>query len=216
MKKVKVLIAFSNMLFSEGISRILKGDDTIEVVGVLKLRTECASEKLGSLNPDVILVDFITLYNAFPKMDTAKSKANFILLDTGCGRENIVSAILMKKVSGVLLGDATPDLLQKAIHAVAGEEVWIDKSTVKSILYGINALNKDNTSALSDKEKEIVLMIGQGFRNKEIAAKLYISEGTVKTHLSRIFQKIGIKNRSQLISFAIKNNDISKTLFEKV
>ena len=203
------------MLFSEGISRILKGDDTIEVVGVLKSRTECASEKLGSLNPDVILVDFITLYNAFPEMDTAKSKANFILLDTCCGRENIISAILVKKVSGVLLDDATPGLLQKAIHAVAGEEVWIDKSTVKSILYGVNALNKNNTSVLSDKEKEIVLMIGQGFRNKEIAAKLYISESTVKTHLSHIFQKLGIKNRSQLISFAIKNNDISKTLFEK-
>ena len=215
MKKVKVLIAFSNMLFSEGISRILKGDDTIEVVGVLKSRTECASEKLGSLNPDVILVDFITLYNAFPEMDTAKSKANFILLDTFCGRENIISAILVKKVSGVLLDDAMPDLLQKAIHAVAGEEVWIDKSTVKSILYGINALNKDSTSALSDKEKEIVLMIGQGFRNKEIAAKLYISESTVKTHLSHIFQKLGIKNRSQLISFAIKNNDISKAYLKR-
>lgn len=206
---VKVMVAFSNMLFSEGVCRILKDDDAI-TIDVLKSGAACPSEKVKSLNPDVILVDFITLYNAFSDMDTAHSK--FILLNTECGMDNIVSAILTKKINGVLLGDATPDMLKKAVHAVAKEEIWIDKSTVKNILYGINALDKDNTSALSGREKEIASMIGQGLRNKEIAAKLHISEATVKTHLSHIFQKLGIKNRAQLITFAIKNRNISNSL----
>jgi len=207
---IKVMVAFSNMLFSDGICRILRDDDAI-TIDVLKSGTACPSGTLKSLNPDVILVDFITLYNAFSDMNAANSK--ILLLNTECGMDNIVSAILTKKINGVLLGDASSDMLKKAVHAVAKGEIWIDKSTVKNILYGINALDKNNTSALSGREKEIASMIGQGFRNKEIAAKLHISEATVKTHLSHIFQKLGIKNRSQLITFAIKNSNISPTAF---
>ena len=206
---INVVVAFSNMLFSEGICKLLENDDEIKIADVLKPGIEQNSVKLDSLSPDVILVDLTTLYNTFANnMDTAK-KGRFILFDTDCGRENIVSAILTKKINGVLLGHATPSLLKKSIRAVAKGDIWIDKSTIKTILYGINALNKDKTAALSDKEKKIVHMIGQGFRNKEVAVKLFISESTVKSHLRNIFRKLDINNRSQLIAFAIKNYDIS-------
>jgi len=206
---INVVVAFSNMLFSEGICKLLENDDEIKIADVLKPGIEQNSVKLDSLSPDVILVDLTTLYNTFANnMDTAK-KGRFILFDTDCGRENIVSAILTKKINGVLLGHATPSLLKKSIRAVAKGDIWIDKSTIKTILYGINALNKDKTAALSDKEKKVVHMIGQGFRNKEVAVKLCISESTVKSHLRNIFRKLGINNRSQLITFAIKNYDIS-------
>ena len=206
---INVVVAFSNMLFSEGICKLLENDDEIKIADVLKPGIEQNSVKLDSLSPDVILVDLTTLYNTFANnMDTAK-KGRFILFDTDCGRENIVSAILTKKINGVLLGHATPSLLKKSIRAVAKGDIWIDKSTIKTILYGINALNKDKTAALSDKEKKVVHMIGQGFRNKEVAVKLCISESKVKSHLRNIFRKLGINNRSQLITFAIKNYDIS-------
>jgi DNA-binding NarL/FixJ family response regulator len=204
---IKVIIAFNNMLFAKGVCNLLESDDVIKVVDVLEAGTKCSSEKLESVKPDVVLVDFTTLYNAFSDTDT--SKTGFILLDTDCGRDNIVSAILKKKLKGVLLSDATPTLLKKGIKAVAKGEVWIDKTTVKTLLYGINALKKTKTATLSNREKEIVALIGQGYRNKEIASKLFISEPTVKTHLQRIFKKLDIKNRSQLITFAIKNHDIT-------
>lgn len=209
---IKVMIAFSNVLFSEGICNILEDDDAIKIVDILKPGTECPPEKLESTNADVILVDLPTLYNAFRNIDAGK-KNGFILLDTDCGKDNIVSAILTKKLKGVLLNHATPSLLKKAIHAVSNGEVWMDKSTIKTILYGINALDKNMASSLSEKEKDIISLIGQGFRNKEIAVKLCISESTVKTHLHHIFQKLNVNNRSQLITFAIKNKDISGKQF---
>ncbi len=204
---IKVLVAFSNSILSEGVRRILEDDRGIKVVDVLKPGTRCTPERLDSIDPDVVLVDFITLYNAFANVDSHRK--GFILLDTDCGRENIVSAILSKGLSGVLLGDATPDLLRKGVKAVARGEVWIDKFTVKNLLQGINAVGSDRGSVLSEREKEIVALIGQGYKNREIASRLCISEPTVKTHLRRIFQKLGINNRSQLIIYALKGMDIS-------
>jgi DNA-binding NarL/FixJ family response regulator len=186
---IKVLIAFNNMLFAKGVCNILESFDDMKIVDVLNAGTKCSQERLESLDPDVVLVDFTTLYNAFPET---------------------------KKLSGVLLCDATPALLEKAVRAVAKGEVWIDKTTVKNLLYGINAIKKTRTAELSNREKEIVTLIGEGYRNKEIASKLCISEPTVKSHLQHIFRKLDIKNRSQLITFAIKNYELTNFFKDRV
>lgn len=204
---VRILLAFSNNLFSEGVCRILEDEKSIKVAEVLDAGANCTDEMLKKINPDVILVDFITLYNGFNNVNTSKEK--YILLDTLCGKDNIISTILSKKLSGVLLKDASPRLLKKAIKAVSNGDVWIDKSTVKNILFGINALGKNNASELSNREKEIVAMVSHGYKNREIATKLCISESTVKTHLSKVFQKLDIKNRAQLITYALKNEGIA-------
>jgi DNA-binding NarL/FixJ family response regulator len=211
---IKVMIAFNNMLFAKGVCNILESFDDMKIVDVLNAGTKCSQERLESLDPDVVLVDFTTLYNAFPEADTTRT--GFVLLDTDCGTDIIVSAILTKKLSGVLLCDATPALLEKAVRAVAKGEVWIDKTTVKNLLYGINAIKKTRTAELSNREKEIVTLIGEGYRNKEIASKLCISEPTVKSHLQHIFRKLDIKNRSQLITFAIKNYELTNFFKDRV
>lgn len=100
--KTRVAIAFSNTLFSEGLKMMLKGEDDISTE-ILETDSEYSFEKLGSLKPDVILTDFITLYNSFPELERESRKFPCILLDTNCGRENLVAAILRKKISGVLL-----------------------------------------------------------------------------------------------------------------
>jgi len=210
--KIEVMVAFSNMLFSEGITRILENDNTINVKEILAAGSSCTDEKLNAVNPDVVLVDFTTLYNAFPNHESVNNR-RFILIDTECGRDNIVTAILRKNLKGVLLGDSTPDQLAKAIKAVVKDEIWIDKTTVKNILYGINALQKDKTAHLSEKEKEVVNLVSKGYTNKEAAKKLHISEPTVKTHLNHIFRKLEIKNRAQLVTYAIKNQDVNLAHF---
>lgn len=194
------------MLFSNGIARILGNDKSIKVKELLKPGNSCSEDMLESINPDVVLVDFTTLYNSFQNPGSI-SKKKFILIDTDCGRDNIVSAILKKKVSGVLLGDSTPEQLKKAIKSVHNDEIWIDKTTVRNLLYGINALGNAKSATLSVKEKEVVGIITQGFTNKEAAKKLHISEPTIKTHLNHIFRKLDIKNRTQLVTYAIKNHD---------
>lgn len=203
---IKIALAFSNTLFSEGISKLLEDERDFSVAATLYSYADCDIKKLESKGINLILTDFMTLYNGFAGIESSGRKIHFILFDTNCGVENIVSAVLNKKISGVLLSNSSLTLLKKAIRAVAKGEVWIDKKTFKNILHGINALDKEKQTALSDREKEVVNLIGKGFRNKEIATKLNISEPTVKTHLNRIFQKLNVKSRSELISYAVKNN----------
>lgn len=207
---VKVMLAFGNTVFSEGVARILEPERDLKVSETLAPGELCEVEKLKSLGIDVLLTDFTTLYNQFPDIEAGSRSFHIILLDTNCGRDNLVAAILKKKISGVLLSNSNPALLAKAIRSVAKGEVWIDKQTFKNLLNGINALGKDGSGALSGREKEIIALIGEGFRNKEIAYKLHISEPTVKTHLNRIFQKLNVRTRGELISYAIKNSDVHK------
>ncbi len=212
---IKVMLAFSNLLFSEGISKILEHDKDITVAKILRPGSKISSETWNPASPDVVLVDFTTLYNGLAgleELDTEK-KHQFVLLDTNCGKDNIVSAILKKKVSGVLLGGSSPALLKKAIRAVAKGDIWIDKTTVKNLLSGIKSLDKDKAATLTSREKDIVDLVGKGLRNKEIAHRLHISEPTVKTHLYRVFRKLNVKTRSELITYAIKKNDMNYGAF---
>jgi len=205
---VKVVIAFSNNLFAEGIKLLLDDIEGVDVVDVLHVGKKYPPKKLELLAPDVVMVDFISLYNAFADVDTTKMKG-FLLLDTDCGRDNIVSAILSKRVSGVLMGGATRSHLKDAVQAVGAGEVWMDRAVVKNILFGVNAINRERAEILSEREKEITALIGQGYRNKEVAQKLCICESTVKAHLHRIFQKLDIRNRTQLITFFMKNQEVT-------
>lgn len=201
---IKVMIAFSNMLFSEGVKRLLDGEDDIVVAHLMPVGND-PYEKIKSLKPDVILVDFTSLYNDFVNREGSEK---FILFDTCCGEENIISSVLSKGVKGIIMGDTSLPLLKKAIKMVNGGEVWMDKGTVKNLISGVNALKDSNLPALSVREKEIVILIKRGFTNREVAQQLFISEPTVKSHLYNIFRKLNIQNRPQLIAFAYQNSNI--------
>ena len=208
---IKLMIAFSNLLFSEGISKIVEDEKEITVVKILDPGSKVSAELWADIKPDVVLVDFTSLYNGLTELEGLgpDKKHPFILLDTNCGKENIISAILKKRVSGVLPGHSGARHLKKAIKAVAKGDIWIDKATVKNLLHGIKALNDDQAATLTPRERGVVELIEKGLRNKEIAQKLHISEPTVKTHLYRIFRKLNIKTRTELITYAIKKSDMS-------
>ncbi len=126
----KVMIAFSNMLYSEGVKKLLEGTVDFEVAdvvktGVLKAGTS-PYNMIKSFEPDVILVDFITLYNEFGEIGQAHGM-RLLLFDTGCGPDNITSAIADKGLKGVLTGNSTPLLLKKAISAVNKGGVWFSQ-----------------------------------------------------------------------------------------
>lgn len=205
---MKIYIALSNVVLSEGVNKLLEEEKDIKIAGILNFG-ENAHLKIKSLKPDIILVDLTSLYNFFGDLIKGHDK-KFILFDTFCGEENITRAVLSREIKGVLMGDASPLLLKKAIRAVARGEMWLNNATVKNLVSGLYALKEDKMSALSDREKEIVYLIAHGYRNKEIASKLFISEPTVKTHLNRIFRKLDIQSRHQLIAFAIKSNEFLK------
>ena len=210
---IKIALAFSNTLFSEGITKLLEQERDFSVVMIIDNGVGCDIKKLETQGISIVLTDFMTLYNGFEGIEASGRKVHFLLLDTNCGMENIVAAVLRKKISGVLLSNSTTSHLKKAIRAVAKGEVWMDKKTFKNILHGVNAIGKDKHTLLSSREKEVVGLIGKGLRNKEIAQRMHISEPTVKSHLNRIFQKLNVKSRSELISYAVKNDDMASFPF---
>ncbi len=201
---IKVMVAFSNMLFSEGVKALLAGAPGINSVEVLKAGTS-PPKTAGGAELGIMLVDYAALYG--PAGEHANERSwKLMLVDTGCGEDSIVSAFISRGLKGVLMGDATSQTLKKALKAVADGEIWLDKLNVKNLIAGLHAVKKENGgAALSMREKDVVWLVGQGYRNKEIAGKLCISEPTVKTHMQRIFQKLDIQSRPQLITFAIKN-----------
>ncbi len=201
-KEIKLLLAFSNDLISEGLTSILRAEEGLSLKTLDYGLSPVTA--LDAFCPDVVLLDFITLCNTFTDIGVSPSRA-FLLIDTECGEENIVSAILVREVAGVLMGDSTPDMLVKAIRAVAAGEVWVERKTVRNLLAGMRSTKQTSVAKLSDRELQVVALVAQGFRNKEIASRLAISEPTVKTHLYRIFRKLGIQNRPQLIVYALKN-----------
>ena len=205
---IEVAIAFSNKLFSVGVCKLLENIEEIEILGVIDIGTD-ALNRLNKISPQVLLLDFTALYNDFAGLEK-NSGINVLLFDTCCGEDNLTHAVVTRKVSGIILNDSSIELLVRAIQSVAKGEVWLDKTTVKNLLSGINSIKTSEERAiLTKREKEIVSFVGKGYKNKEIARKLFISEPTVKTHLHRIFQKLDVRNRPQLITYALKNPEIS-------
>jgi DNA-binding NarL/FixJ family response regulator len=200
-KVIKVMIAFSNLLFSKGVGRLLDDEKDLSVAYIDFFDGDIYN-KIKTSKSDVVLVDFTTLYNSnFEKGGESK----FILFDTCCGEENIISAILSKGISGVIPGNTPASLLKRAILSVAGGEVWFDKEIVKNLISGVNAVHEKKATNLSNREREIITLVSRGYKNKEIANNLFISEPTVKSHLYNIFRKLDIQNRPQLVAFAYKN-----------
>lgn len=205
MPAIKAMLAFSNLLFSEGVARLLEDDKGFNVC-MLKDRKE-PLKAIDAERPDVILLDIITLYNNLSDIKS-NQQIKLILVDTGCGEENIKSAFVNRKLSGVLMSDANSCLLKKAIMVVANGEIWVDKNTIKNLLSGVNPLKKGNRVKLSEREQEIVHLVSLGFRNKEVAQKLNISEPTVKSHLHAIFQKLNVLNRYQLMALNLEKQNL--------
>src|SRR6267143_1739756 len=116
---------------------------------------------------------------------------------------------------GVVLKQSATDLLVKSIHRVHAGEIWLDNRMTAEVM---KACSKSSDSGprrekplLSDREKEIVQLVAQGFRNKEIGEKLFISEQTVKNHLHNIFDKLGVSDRLELALYAIHHRLIDQS-----
>lgn len=167
-------------------------------------RTLAAAEinAVEFFDPDFIVTDCHTIRRFLPLQRT---KAKIILMDYGLSEEDIATFLLSFKIDGVLATTTDIALIKKALQAISEGQIWIDNSKIKALVHhGESANGAGLDGSLSRKEKEIVLLISQGLTNKEIASISCISEQTVKTHISRIFRKMNVSRRSQLVPLAMK------------
>lgn len=147
--------------------------------------------------PDLILTD---LPNLEAGLTAHWPEIRILILDEGLDQQQVEKALRFPNVSGLIRGSCEARLLVKAIRCVLKDEVWIDSDTVKILLRNQSPLpRRSSTVHLTNKEKEIAELILQGLKNKEIAARVFLSESTVKVHISRIYKKHAVASRAELI-----------------
>lgn len=157
-----------------------------------------------SVNPDIILLD----YNALDKELLNKFPKNkLVLIDTALKKEQLISALAVFKLAGIIAVETDKNLFIKALRVINDGQVWIDNKLLKNFINNLNLNNNKNSNGLSEQEKKITKLVCEGLSNKEIAVNLSISEQTVKSHLNRIFKKLNVNNRTQLVSLC-KDNDL--------
>ena len=205
---IRVAIADDHPIFRDGVRKLLESEDDISVVGEVSSGAECPA-MLAKLKPDILLLDL-----RMPDKDglTLLEEMNFdtlptrVVVLTATEDDRDVVRAMRLGARGVVLKQSASDLLIKSIRKVAGGEIWLDKRMTAEVMKAFSKsteTGRREKPLLSDREKEIVQLVAQGFRNREIGEKLFISEQTVKNHLHNIFDKLGVSDRLELALYAI-------------
>jgi DNA-binding NarL/FixJ family response regulator len=207
----RIAIGCCNRLFSEAIGSLLQDEPGFQIVGMVSGNPdlEVFSELLLKSNPDIIIADFstvtgnINIFLALYDKFKAENKLKILLIGESILRfstDQPLQELIMRGVVGILPANADSSLLKQAVKSVFTGELWVDRATLMKILASLKS--PDRKSYLAKREREIVLHICQGYRNKEIAEKLKISEQTVKSYCHRIYKKLGVSDRLQLVIHA--------------
>jgi two-component system nitrate/nitrite response regulator NarL len=213
---IRILVADDHAIFRDGLRKLLEGADDVQIVGEASNGLEC-TKMLAKLKPDILLLDL-----RMPEKDGlgVLEEINFdnlptrVIVLTAAEDDRDVVRAMRLGARGVVLKQSASDLLHKSIRKVHEGEIWLDNRMTAEV---IDAFKKSSESGqrrekplLSDREKEIVQLVAQGFRNREIGEKLFISEQTVKNHLHNIFDKLGVSDRLELALYAIHHRLIDQ------
>ncbi len=205
MRTIKVLIVDDQVLICDGIAKLLEGEKEIEVVGKAYGGQE-AIEKAEQLNPDIILMDIrmpdIDGISATKAIKTKNPSIQVIAISV-YEEDSLIMEMFRAGAVGYILKDISLENLVNAIKNVYRGTTMINPRISRKLL-NLLSQNQNLGEVLTPRELEILREVAKGKSNKEIGETLYISESTVKTHISNIFQKLGIKNRSEAILYAIK------------
>ncbi len=210
---IRVMMADDHVLIREGIRHLLEADGSIEVVGEAGDGEDCL-EKLEISKPQVLLLDInMPKKNGIEVLEEMKrknSKVKVIILTVHDEVEYLVTAIEDIGVDGYILKDSDSAELIKAIKTVVSGEQYIQSKLVPAMNKKLMTKDSDKykIESLTSRELQVLIEVANGMFNKEIATSLNISERTVKNHVSSIFKKIDVSDRTQAAVFAIKNDII--------
>jgi two-component system, NarL family, nitrate/nitrite response regulator NarL len=212
---IRVLIADDSSLFRDGLSNLVSAQRDFHVAGTVD-SAATANEQIRLIKPDIILLGWSASAPAsqriFAAIQDGKLQTRIIMMVSDDGKEDLVEAIRMG-CSGIVPKTTSTELLLKSIRKVHAGEIWLDRMSTADVIRRLSKKGSGNTAArqglrdqgaaLSTREREIVGLIAQGFKNKDMAERLFISEQTVKNHLHNIFDKLGVSDRLELALYAI-------------
>jgi DNA-binding NarL/FixJ family response regulator len=215
-KPIRIIIADDHPIFRDGLKQLLALEKDFEVVADVGSGDQVLPA-VDHHHPDVLLLDLklsgthgLTVLQKMQEAGNVTTKV--IVLTASEDRNEFVQAMKLG-TAGIVLKQSPTDLLLKSIRRVHAGEIWLDSSTTAAVVrhfataddYPQKTANGHTRerSPLSQREREIVALVAQGFKNKEMAQKMFISEQTVKNHLHNIFDKLGVSDRLELALYAI-------------
>ncbi|GAA3244503.1 DNA-binding response regulator [Streptomyces lavendulae subsp. lavendulae] len=208
---IRVLIVDDQMMVREGFSVLLNAMEGIEVVGEA-VDGRQAIAQVAALRPDVVLMDIrmpeMNGLEATRQIVAADADAKVLVLTTFDLDEYVYQA-LRAGASGFLLKDASARQLAEGVRVVAAGEALLAPSVTKRLIVEFSKLAQTprtvdpvGVTELTERETEVLVLIAQGLSNGEIADRLVVAESTIKTHVSRILVKLGLRDRTQAAVFA--------------
>jgi two-component system, NarL family, nitrate/nitrite response regulator NarL len=217
---IRVLVIDEQNLFRDGIANLLGGQPDMKVAGCADSLAS-ALLSIQQLRPDICLVGWPATsphtQKVFATIQEAKLQTRVIMLANEDVKEDFVEAV-RQGCCGIVPKQTSTELLIKSIRKVHAGEFWLDRLTTADVIRRLAKKSPANSNvgarlglreqgaALSQREREIVVLVAQGFKNKEMAERMFISEQTVKNHLHNIFDKLGVSDRLELALYAIHHN----------
>ncbi|MFE6855906.1 response regulator [Streptomyces sp. NPDC057674] len=209
---IRVLIADDQMMVRQGFTVLLNAEPGIEVVGQAVDGAD-AIAKVAELSPDVVLMDIRMPgtggIEATRHLTAAAGSTVKVLVLTTFDLDEYVYEALRAGASGFLLKDASADELAEAVRVVARGDALLAPDLTKRLIAEFSRLSatprsplKERVGSLTERETEVLAHVAQGLSNAEIAVRLVVAEQTVKTHVSRILVKLGLRDRTQAAVFA--------------
>jgi DNA-binding NarL/FixJ family response regulator len=218
--KIRIVVADDHPIFRDGLCKLLALEEDFEVIAQAQDGREVL-EILQQCEPDILLLDLkmpgLDGLGTLQRLQQSRNKTRVIVLTASDDKNEFVQAMKLG-TSGIVLKQTATELLIKSIRKVHAGEIWLDSHTTAAVIRQFVAAEEPQAppvaqpsrererSPLSQREREIVALVAQGFKNKEMAEKMFISEQTVKNHLHNIFDKLGVSDRLELALYAIHNN----------
>ncbi len=211
MSPIKVLIADDHIIIREGLLNMLSRSSAIEVVGEARNGTEAVAQA-RELMPDVVLMDLrmpgLDGVTATQQIVAESPHVKVLVLTVSDDSKDLVEAV-KAGARGYLLKDASEKTLVGAVEAIHGGESIINPAMAADLFEEFRSLSKERerqrsplVAKLTDREHEILKLLAEGLENRGIAQKIFVSESTVKNHVSNILSKLQLGNRIQAAVFA--------------
>jgi DNA-binding NarL/FixJ family response regulator len=218
---IRMIVADDSSVYRDGLANLLTMQRDFHVLGTADTPSS-AADMIRDNKPDIVLLGWTAnsqgCQRVFSAIQDTKSMTRVIMLSDDQAKEDFVEAVRLG-CCGIVPKRTSTELLLKSIRKVHAGEFWLDRVTTAEVIRklakkGSNGANapsarlgvRDQSGALSQREREIVVLVAQGFKNKEMAERMFISEQTVKNHLHNIFDKLGVSDRLELALYAIHHN----------
>jgi two-component system nitrate/nitrite response regulator NarL len=213
-QKIRILIIDDQLMVREGLRLLIENRPGLKIAAMVSNRSD-ALEIVARETFDLIILNLelggSSALPLIPQLREAADKARILALTSLRNPQTHQTAVRLGAM-GVVLKEDAAELVIKAIEKVCLGEVWLDRVSLGTLLWQLTSRvqtsvdpQEKKISTLTDREREVITLIAQGLKNKQIADRLFISQTTVTHHLSSIYSKLGVSDRLELVVYAFAN-----------